>query len=184
MKALFLTEVPSRFGQIRLVWTRIAGVARLLRILLCTGTSDILKIYDGKLLENNNGEGCIENVVQEIKRFLLGEDVRFNLECVNLGICSDFQRAVLLAEYRIPRSSVSTYGRLAGQLGVSKAYRAVGNSLAGNPFPIIIPCHRVVRSDGGLGGYQGGAGMKRVLLEMEGIEFLQSGKVDMRQVYY
>ena len=79
---------------------------------------------------------------------------------------------------------MSTYGRLAGQLGLSKASRAVGNSLARNPFPIVIPCHRAVRSDGELGGYQGGAGMKRALLEMEGIEFLQSGKVVMSQAYY
>ena len=184
MKALFFTEVPSRFGQISLVWTGIAGAPRLLRIFLCTGTSDVLKIYNGKLLENNKGEGCIENVVLKIKRFLLGDDVKFDLECVSLDICSDFQRAVLLAEYRIPRGSVSTYGRLAGQLGVSKASRAVGNSLAGNPFPIVIPCHRAVRSDGEIGGYQGGPDMKRALLEMEGIEFLQSGKVDMRQAYY
>jgi methylated-DNA-[protein]-cysteine S-methyltransferase len=56
--------------------------------------------------------------------------------------------------------------------------------LASNPFPIIIPCHRAVRSDGELGGYQGGLKMKRKLLEMEEVRFTPSGKVVMKHVYY
>ena len=60
----------------------------------------------------------------------------------------------------------------------------MGNALARNPFPIIIPCHRAIKSDGTLGGYQGGLAMKRTLLENEGIQFTPIGKVVMKNVFY
>jgi methylated-DNA-[protein]-cysteine S-methyltransferase len=69
-------------------------------------------------------------------------------------------------------------------LGKPSAARAVGRALATNPFPIIIPCHRAVRSDGSLGGYQGGLAMKRALLEMEGVEFDARGRVATPGFYY
>ena len=64
-----------------------------------------------------------------------------------------------------------TYGGLAAAVGVPGGARAVGNVMAGNPFPLVIPCHRVIRSDGSLGGFGGGLPMKRALLEMEGVAF-------------
>jgi methylated-DNA-[protein]-cysteine S-methyltransferase len=73
-----------------------------------------------------------------------------------------------------------TYGRLADLLGHSGAARTVGTALARNPFPLVIPCHRVVRSDGELGDFGGGTGMKQALLEMEGVEFAADGKVSSR----
>jgi methylated-DNA-[protein]-cysteine S-methyltransferase len=90
---------------------------------------------------------------------------------------------VLLAEYGIPRGYVSTYRRIAEHVGSPGGSRAVGGALSGNPFPIIIPCHRAVRSDGGLGGYQGGLEMKKRLLAMEGVG-LTRNKVNMKLVYY
>ena len=91
---------------------------------------------------------------------------------------------MLLAEYDIPRGWISTYKRIAGHLGITNGARVVGNSLAKNPFPIFIPCHRAIRSDGALGGYQGGLAMKRALLELEGIEFSTDGKVLTDRIYY
>jgi methylated-DNA-[protein]-cysteine S-methyltransferase len=60
----------------------------------------------------------------------------------------------------------------------------VGNALATNPFPIVIPCHRAIRSDGSLGGYQGGLEMKRALLEQEGVDVNQRGRVLSPNLYY
>jgi methylated-DNA-[protein]-cysteine S-methyltransferase len=91
---------------------------------------------------------------------------------------------VLLAEYEIPRSWVSTYGRIARSLGIPDGARAVGGALSRNPFPIIIPCHRAIRSNGELGGFQGGLRMKRALLELEGIGFSAEGKVLTERIYY
>jgi methylated-DNA-[protein]-cysteine S-methyltransferase len=122
-------------------------------------------------------------LTKKIKRYLEGDDVHFTVKKLNLSICRNFQRKVLEAEYNIPRGYVSTYGKIASYIGVEGGARAVGNALAKNPFPIIIPCHRAVRSDGNLGGYQGGVKMKRKLLEMEGVEFSGS-KVKMNKLYY
>ena len=62
--------------------------------------------------------------------------------------------------------------------------RAVGSAFAGNPFPLVIPCHRALRSDGRLGGFQAGLAMKRRLLEMEGVRFREDGRVLMKDVWY
>ncbi|MFX1318507.1 MAG: methylated-DNA--[protein]-cysteine S-methyltransferase, partial [Promethearchaeota archaeon] len=83
-----------------------------------------------------------------------------------------------------PRGWISTYKRIAQHIGIVNGARVVGNTLARNPFPLVIPCHRAIKSDGTLGGYQGGLAMKRRLLENEGILFTPSGKVVMRNVYY
>ncbi len=83
-------------------------------------------------------------------------------------LCSVFQQQVLRAVSAIPRGKVRTYQFIAKQIGKPKAARAVGRALATNPFPLIIPCHRVIRSDGKLGGYQGGLKMKKALLRKEG----------------
>ncbi len=78
-----------------------------------------------------------------------------------------FQRAVLEETAKIPYGGLKTYGELAQTLGRPAACRAVGNALARNPFPILIPCHRVIRSDHTLGGFGGGAVLKAWLISHE-----------------
>ncbi|HOT47524.1 MAG TPA: MGMT family protein [Syntrophales bacterium] len=126
----------------------------------------------------------IDDLAGRIAAFLDGADVRFTLEHVQIDLCPPFQRKVLLAEYGIPRGSVSTYGRMAAHLGIPGGARAVGNALATNPFPIVIPCHRAIRSDGTLGGYQGGLAMKRALLMQEGVDVDERGRVVSPKLYY
>ena len=75
---------------------------------------------------------------------------------------------MLKATARIPYGAVSTYKRVAAEAGSPRGSRAAGNALGSNPLPIIVPCHRVMHSDGGLGGYTGGVERKRVLLGVEG----------------
>ncbi|MFX1447402.1 MAG: methylated-DNA--[protein]-cysteine S-methyltransferase, partial [Promethearchaeota archaeon] len=82
------------------------------------------------------------------------------------------------------RGWVSTYKRIADKIGIPKGARVVGNALAKNPFPIIIPCHRAIKSNGELGGFQGGLEMKQVLLEMEKIKFSTRGKVITNKIFY
>ena len=126
----------------------------------------------------------ITELSKKIQRFLEGEVVTFELDIISLEGCSEFQRKVLMAEHKIPRGWVSTYGRIARSLEIPGAARAVGGALAHNPFPIIIPCHRAIKSNGELGGFRGGLRMKRALLELEGVEFSQAGKVITERVYY
>ncbi len=87
-----------------------------------------------------------------------------------------FSSLVLELIKRIPKGRVSTYSDIAKALGNPKASRVVGNALNKNPHPIIVPCHRVVRSDGTIGGYAFGQKEKIGLLESEGIRII-NGKV-------
>jgi O-6-methylguanine DNA methyltransferase len=91
------------------------------------------------------------------------------LQKKRLARLTKFQQAVLLACSSIPAGKTKTYSQLATSIGRPRAARAVGNALAINPFAPLIPCHRVIRSDGKLGGYsgKGGAKTKRRLLERE-----------------
>jgi methylated-DNA-[protein]-cysteine S-methyltransferase len=126
----------------------------------------------------------VDGVADRIASFLTGEDLRFSLTVARLDLCSPFQQQVLRAEHGIPRGRVSTYQRIAGYLGHPRAARAVGTALAHNPFPIIVPCHRAIRSNGTLGGFQGGMEMKRALLEMEGVLIDTSDRVVEGQLSY
>jgi methylated-DNA-[protein]-cysteine S-methyltransferase len=90
---------------------------------------------------------------------------RFDLRSV-----TEFERAVLLKAREIPRGEVRTYSWIAAQIGHPAAVRAVGSALRKNPIPLLIPCHRVVRSDGHIGEYSlGGSDNKRAILAAEGV---------------
>lgn len=104
---------------------------------------------------------------RELKAYLAGRLRSFRVPCDLSGLPA-FTRAVLRLTARIPYGRVRSYRWIAERLGRSGASRAVGNALARNPIPIIIPCHRVVRSDGQLGGFALGLSWKRRLLELEG----------------
>lgn len=178
MEDLFYTLRPTPFGTIAIAWMRAGEREKVCRVFLpnerITGEELVRKTYpSSKKLTS----GLIEELGGQIDGFLRGEPIVFALDTTRLDQCPRFQRSVLLAEYRIPRGWVSTYGRIARHLGIPGGARAVGGALSRNPFPIIIPCHRAIRSDGQLGGFQGGPKMKRALLELEGIRFSSTGKV-------
>jgi methylated-DNA-[protein]-cysteine S-methyltransferase len=113
-----------------------------------------------------------------------GIPIAFDLELFEFKNFSTFQCKVLMAEYNIPTGKVSTYSRIAEHIGHPGASRAVGTTLARNPFPLVIPCHRAVKANGDLGKYQGGTEMKRILLKREGVKFLSKTRVDLTGLYY
>jgi O-6-methylguanine DNA methyltransferase len=80
-----------------------------------------------------------------------------------------FQKGIWRAIYQVPYGSLTSYSDLAEEVGRPKAYRAAGNAVGSNPCGLVIPCHRVIRSNGGIGGFGGGLGLKRKLLKIEGI---------------
>ena len=120
------------------------------------------------------GEGPAEvaetlgTTAEELTEYFSGKTVRFTAR-LDLREQSDFARRVLRACTRIRRGQVVTYGQLAEQVGSASSARAVGRVMAGNPLPVVVPCHRVLRGDGGLGGYSGSGGIatKRRLLALE-----------------
>jgi O-6-methylguanine DNA methyltransferase len=107
---------------------------------------------------------------KQVRLYLLGERTAFDLE-VDLSGITPFQRRVLEETRRVPRGRVSTYAEIARRIGSPKAVRAVGQALRRNPIPIVVPCHRVISSDGSLGGYGGNLrdARKLELLKLEGV---------------
>ena len=87
---------------------------------------------------------------------------------IDWSLVHGFAGRILRKTARIPFGDVRSYGQLAAQAGSPRAARAVGNALGSNPIPIVVPCHRVLHADGGLGGYSGGLDRKRYLLALEG----------------
>ena len=185
MAPLHYVLLPSPFGTFGVVWRETEKGPKVYQILLPNHQTPLEEVVQASYAGVSNLTcSTIGELGERIQSFLEGEAVDFELDMIALERCSEFQRRVLLAEHAIPRGWVSTYGRIARHSGVKGGARAVGRALARNPFPIVIPCHRAIRSNGELGGYQGGLEMKRALLEGEGIEFTQGGKVLMRRVYY
>lgn len=84
---------------------------------------------------------------------------------------TDFEKSVWLAAASIPRGETRSYKWIAGNIGRPRAYRAVGNALNRNPLAPLVPCHRVVKSDGSIGGFAKGEKMKKRMLANEGIKF-------------
>jgi len=175
----------TRFGPVAILWSFHRRQAKIWRILLSRPGLSARRTVKS-LFSSSISSSCIEVdvVADQITAFLTGKDIRFSLSVARLDLCSEFQKNVLRAEHGIPRGNVSTYQRIAGYLGNAQAARAVGTALARNPFPIIVPCHRAIRSDRTLGGFQGGIEMKRALLEMEGILLNGLDRVVSGQLFY
>jgi len=90
---------------------------------------------------------------------------------LDMGSFTEFERSVMKKAMEIPKGKVATYGGLANAAGRPKAVRAVGNAMARNPIPIIVPCHRVIKSDRTIGGYAYGNERKMAILKAEGVAF-------------
>jgi methylated-DNA-[protein]-cysteine S-methyltransferase len=108
----------------------------------------------------------LDPVAREIDEYFAGRRTRFDLP-LDLRLASGFRREVILRLPDIGYGHTYTYAQMAAAAGSPKAVRAVGTACAQNPLPIVLPCHRVVRSDGSFGGYRGGPEAKHTLLTME-----------------
>jgi O-6-methylguanine DNA methyltransferase len=110
--------------------------------------------------------GLFADLMERLRSYFAGQRVAFDDE-LDLAAATDFQRQVWRLVRLIPYGQTRSYGWLAERLSKAGAGRAVGQALARNPLPIIIPCHRVVAKDGKLGGYRGGLARKKFLLKLE-----------------
>jgi methylated-DNA-[protein]-cysteine S-methyltransferase len=110
----------------------------------------------------------LEEARRELDRYFAGELDAFGLP-LDWSLTGGFQRKVQRQIARIPYGRTRTYTEIARRAGNERAVRAAGTACGRNPLPVVVPCHRVLRSGGGLGGYGGGLPMKEGLLRLEGV---------------
>ena len=118
--------------------------------------------FSGKLIRDDQKN---RNVLNQLRKYLKGDLKRFDCKLDLKG--TSFQKKVWTALSRIPYGQTRSYKEVAQAISHPKAFRAVGNSNGQNSIPLIIPCHRVIESNGGLGGFGHGVKVKRQLLDFE-----------------
>lgn len=157
-------EVETQFGS---VW--VAAGPRGLRVVTVPGRSreECLReaLRNGRDATVIEGGPLAEQARKELTAYFEGRLQRFTVPLDPVG--TDFQRRVWAAVAAIPYGETATYRQIAERIGQPRAVRAVGAANGANPLAIIIPCHRVVGSDGSLTGYGGGLAVKRALLDLE-----------------
>lgn len=118
-------------------------------------------------LDNNNTDHAIAlATIDELKAYFAGKLTTFSVP-LDLSTGTDFQQTVWRTLLKIPYGQTISYAKLAQNIGKPTAYRACANANGKNPISLIVPCHRVIAADGGLGGYTGGVDIKRALLRLE-----------------
>jgi methylated-DNA-[protein]-cysteine S-methyltransferase len=152
----YWARIKSKFGNFA-AW--VDGESRLLRFTLrATGAAKIDR-------DAEQNEKKLSDVQKQVTQYGAGKRQKFSFELAPEG--PEFHREVWRALVEIPFGTTTTYGALAKALGRPKASRAVGHANGSNPIALIVPCHRVIGSDGTLTGFGGGLPMKRALLEHE-----------------
>ncbi len=172
-------SLSSRFGDILLFWVEAPSV-KIRRIFLTReGAPDYprARIAFPEVPRRANDRqlpASIASAADIIISILSGAPMASPIELLreSLDELLPFQRRVLSLEATIPFGYISTYHELASAAGSPNGARAAARALSHNPFPILIPCHRVISSSGSLAGYQGGMEMKRELLRQEGLSFI------------
>ncbi|HEX6780691.1 MAG TPA: methylated-DNA--[protein]-cysteine S-methyltransferase [Solirubrobacterales bacterium] len=112
--------------------------------------------------------GELDAVRRELDLYFAGKLDRFDLP-LDWRLSGGFRQRVLRAINRIPYGQTRSYTEMARRAGNERAVRAAGTACGSNPIPLVVPCHRVLRTSGALGGYGGGLPMKQALLELEGV---------------
>ncbi|MCZ9309967.1 methylated-DNA--[protein]-cysteine S-methyltransferase [Corynebacterium uberis] len=153
--------VDSPLGALTLV----AEAGRLTRVLF--GDRGAGESADSPVLDQVL-EQVLDQAATQLAEYFAGQRRTFDLPLA-LPSGEDFRARAQRGLLEIPWGQTVSYGQLAALVGSPRAARAVGTACRTNPLPVVVPCHRVVHADGSLGNYAGGAWMKRVLLELEGL---------------
>jgi methylated-DNA-[protein]-cysteine S-methyltransferase len=161
---LYISFLESRLGLIGIASSK-SGIVRLTFPLRSEGSFErtLLREFHGPRLVEGRRENS--EAARQLSRYLAGRLRKFELPLDLRG--SSFRRRVLTAVGRIPYGRTASYGDIARLVGSPGGARAVGQAVGANPLPLIIPCHRVVGSNGALVGFGLGLPMKRRLLELE-----------------
>ena len=149
-------------------WVGILGSAKGLRTTTLPQPSagEALEQLGDRVMQSTRSPHLFEDLIERLRRYFGGYKVIFH-DKLDLSGATPFQCQVWQTSRLIPQGETRSYAWVANQIGKPKAVRAVGQALGRNPLPIIVPCHRVVNSNGQLGGFGGGLELKRRLLYLE-----------------
>lgn len=177
----YLSICDTPLGPISIMWIQRENKTKVIRFVLP-------KREDSNCLINvpvrqKKLPADLVSLCRLLDMYFQGKDVNFPHHILHYDLCSPFQRQVLKACASIPRGKVVTYGMVAKHLGEIRLSRAIGQALTKNPFPIVIPCHRVVYSNGHIGGFSAGKDMKEWLLEREGI-LISKGEINLENYLF
>lgn len=179
MNTIHYRLVASFLGDVGVVWQGGGGTPSVIHVMLPrpddSPTADRIRGYYPDASEDSGTDPA--KLCKKIHAALEGGRIEFSLDGVEIDRCRGFQKRVLCETMRIPRGRVTSYGELAEAIHAPGAARAVGTALAANPFPLIIPCHRVVKADGQVGQFGGGTAMKKALLLLEGVAVDDGGRI-------
>lgn len=164
-----VTTCSTAFGWVGIAWSRQGLVAVTLPTPTEAQAIDRLPPSSGPVPNPPPGLD-LPALTNKMRRYFEGDAVAFD-EPLEPTIGTEFQRRVWAITRDIPRGHTRSYGQIAHLAGSPGAARAVGQAMARNPWPIIVPCHRVLGSDGSLTGFGGGVDMKRRMLQLEGSPF-------------
>jgi len=153
-------------------WVGVLGTDKgLLRITLPKNSkSDALNELYLESSDASEDEATFSDLADKLKRYFKGEEVDFTNIAISMELLPSFEQAALQAAASIPYGQTVSYGELAARAGRPKAVRAAGQAMKRNPLPIIVPCHRVIKANGTIGGYNGKPELKQQLLRHEGVE--------------
>jgi methylated-DNA-[protein]-cysteine S-methyltransferase len=115
---------------------------------------------------------AVLDMCKDIQAYFEGAPIKTSWELLDLSVLTPLQRSVLEAVASVPHGEVRSYGQVAAEIGHPRACRFVGTTLARNAFPILIPCHRIIRADGSTGGFYGGTDLKKRMLLLEKPKFV------------
>jgi methylated-DNA-[protein]-cysteine S-methyltransferase len=167
-------EAGSCVFQTALGWVGITssaiGLSRL--ILPMSSSREVNKQLGETMVTERPVPDGLKDVAERLRAYFKGYKIAF-ADDVDLTGATDFQRRVWETTRRIPYGETRSYRWVAEHTGNFKSVRATGQALGDNPLPIVIPCHRVLRRDGGMGGYAGGLELKRYLLWLEAVAFMR-----------
>lgn len=182
---LKFTELETTIGTIGLIWNE--DTQLLKQVVLpnsITGKTNTVKISYSNLETETNPPEYISHVMSTIEKLILGKNQSISFSLLDFNETTNFQKQVLNQQRKIPHAKVTTYKQIAQQINKPRSIRPTANALASNKFPIIIPCHRTVKSDWTLGGYAGNKDghIKQIILENEGIK-IENGKIHEKYRY-
>jgi methylated-DNA-[protein]-cysteine S-methyltransferase len=162
------TVEDSPLGPLLLACTP-AGLARIAYLSNLAETDVLATLADRISPRVLAAPARLDRPRRELAEYFAGRRTRFEL-ALDERLMAPFARRVLAATARVPFGDTTTYAEVAARAGSPRAWRAAGNALGANPLPIVVPCHRVLLSRGGIGFYTGGVERKRALLAIEGID--------------